>query len=259
MASRRTLSARWLDRRQHVETCPASPSTTSRRPYTPYMRKIIISVHVPKTVGRSFAVWLESVFGSGPIMRDNADRPIDPKSEMNIDPAGFLSRHGAARELPKGAQVVHGHFWAKKYERTENAVRIRFSVILSNVPFRITISGETRQAMVTACISVFLTRECECSILLACLKCVAATGITSFATSTCRVLTLLAICRFSMKNWDGLRLCFGVRGARATVGQNPVADYSSMREVALTTGPLRDELAELLADEVAFYRQHLGR
>jgi hypothetical protein len=45
-------------------------------------------------------------------------------------------------------------------------------------------NGETRQAMVTACISVFLTRECECSILLACRKCVAATGITSFATST---------------------------------------------------------------------------
>src|ERR1700732_2047994 len=59
------------------------------------------------------------------------------------------------------------------------------------------------------CISVFLTGEWEWSILLACLKCVAATGITSFATSTCRVLTLLAICRFSMKNWDGLRLCLG--------------------------------------------------
>jgi hypothetical protein len=32
-----------------------------------------------------------------------------------------------------------------------------------------------------------------------------------------------------------------------------------LRETALTIGPVRDELAEILADEVAFYRQHLGR
>jgi hypothetical protein len=56
-----------------------------------------------------------------------------------------------------------------------------------------------------------------------------------------------------------LEALLGVRGARATVGKNPAADYSSMRDVALTTGPGRDELAEILTDEVAFYRQHLGR
>src|SRR3984893_19204484 len=61
--------------------------------------------------------------------------------------------------------------------------------------------------MVTVCISVFLTREWECSILLACLRCGAATEITSFETSIWRPLTLLATCRFSMKNWDGLRHC----------------------------------------------------
>jgi hypothetical protein len=43
------------------------------------------------------------------------------------------------------------------------------------------------------------------------------------------------------------------------VGRNPAADYSLMREAALTTGPVREELAEILTDEVAFYRQHLGR
>ena len=56
-----------------------------------------------------------------------------------------------------------------------------------------------------------------------------------------------------------LEALLGVRGTHATVGRNPAADYSSMREVALTTGPVRDELAEILTDEVAFYRQHLGR
>jgi hypothetical protein len=56
------------------------------------MNKGIISVHVPKTAGTSFAVWLESVFGSGQLVRDYADRPIGPKSEMNVDPTEFLSR-----------------------------------------------------------------------------------------------------------------------------------------------------------------------
>jgi hypothetical protein len=107
---------------------PLKPSTW-RGPINearPYMNQVIISVHVPKAAGTSFAVWLESVFGSGQLVRDYADRPIDPKSEMNVDPTGFLSRHGAARRLPEGARVVHGHFWAKKYERIENAVRITF-------------------------------------------------------------------------------------------------------------------------------------
>src|ERR1700704_5394619 len=125
MATRRTLSARWLPRHQHVEA-RRKRRRVLQQAGRPYMNKVIISVHVPKTAGVSFAIWLESVFGSGQIVRDNADRPIDPKSEMNVDPAGFLSRNGAARQLPKGALVVHGHFWAKKYERTENAVRVTF-------------------------------------------------------------------------------------------------------------------------------------
>jgi hypothetical protein len=56
-----------------------------------------------------------------------------------------------------------------------------------------------------------------------------------------------------------LETLLGVRGALAMVGRNPAADYSLMREAALTTGPVRDELAEILTDEIAFYLQHLGR
>jgi hypothetical protein len=223
------------------------------------MKKIIISVHVPKTAGRSFAVWLESVFGSGPIVRDNTDRPIDPKSEMNIDPAGFLSRHGAARELSKGAQVVHGHFWAKKYERTENAVRITFLrdpiertvshyYFWRNTPSdghrlhqrvldeRMRMLDFARLPQMRGCYRDYFFRDVNMS------------GFDFIGDMS-----------FFDEELGRLEALLGVRGARATVGQNPAADYSSMREVALTTGPLRDELAELLADEVAFYRQHLGR
>jgi hypothetical protein len=43
-----------------------------------------------------------------------------------------------------------------------------------------------------------------------------------------------------------LEALLGVRGVRATVGGNPGADYASLREVALITGPVHDELAEIL-------------
>ncbi|MEX0408462.1 hypothetical protein ABGN05_22640 [Aquibium sp. LZ166] len=45
---------------------------------------------------------------------------------MNIREAEFLARHSSVRVLPEGAKVVHGHFWARKYEAVENAVRITF-------------------------------------------------------------------------------------------------------------------------------------
>src|ERR1700730_559078 len=109
MAPRRTLSARWLLRHQHGEA-RRKRRRLLQQAGRPYMKKVIISVHVPKTAGMSFAVWLESIFGCGRIVRDNADRPIDPKSEMNVDPARFLSRYGAARELPEEARAVHRHF-----------------------------------------------------------------------------------------------------------------------------------------------------
>jgi hypothetical protein len=97
------------------------------------MNKVIISVHVAKTAGTSFAVWLESVFGSGQIVRDNADRPIDPKSEMNVDPAGFLSRDGSARKLPREPWPCMATSGRKNTSGLRTPSVSRFYVILSNV------------------------------------------------------------------------------------------------------------------------------
>jgi hypothetical protein len=224
------------------------------------MKKSIISVHVPKTAGMSFAVWLESVFGSGQIVRDYGhDRPIDPKSEMHVDPAGFLSRHGAARELPEWALVIHGHFWAKKYERIENAFRIAFlrdpiERTISHYYFWLNRPGNGNSLH---------QRVLDEGM-----------GMLDFA----RLPQMRGFYRHyffrdvnmagfdfigDMSSFDEelgrLEALLGVVGSRATVNKNPEADYSSKREVALTTGPVRDELAEIFADEVAFYRQHLGR
>ncbi|MGH6794399.1 MAG: hypothetical protein ACREDD_00210 [Methylocella sp.] len=223
------------------------------------MNKAIISVHVPKTAGMSFAVWLESVFGTGQIARDYADRPIDPTSEMNVDPAGFLSRHGAARELPEGNLVVHGHFWVKKYERIENAVRITFlrdpiERTISHYYFWLNSSprGHSLHQRVLD----------ETMGMLDFARLPQMRGFYRdyfFRDVNMAGFDFVGDTSFFAEELGRLEALLGVRGARATVNQNPAADYSSMREIALTSGPVRDELAEILTDEVAFYRQHLGR
>ena len=223
------------------------------------MNKVIISVHVPKTADTSFAVWLESVFGGGQLVRDYADRPIDPKSEMNVDPAGFLSRYGTARQLPKGARAVHGHFWAKKYDRTENAVRITFlrdpiERTISHYYFWLNTQGHGH--------SLHQRVLDEGMGMLDFARLPQMRGFYRdyfFRDVDMAAFDFIGDMSFFDEELGRLEALLGVRGARATVGQNPAADYASMREVALTTGPVGDELAEILTDEVAFYRQHSGR
>jgi len=223
------------------------------------MNKAIISVHVPKTAGTSFAVWLESVFGSGQLVRDYDDRPIDPKSEMNVDPTGFLSRYGAARKLPKGALAVHGHFWAKKYERIENAVRITFlrdpiERAISHYYFWLNTPGDGH--------SLHQRVLDERMGMLDFARLPQMRGFYRdyvFRDVDMAAFDFIGDMSFFDEELGRLEALLGVRGTRATVGENPAANYSSMRELALTTGAVRDELAEILTDEVAFYRQHLGR
>lgn len=223
------------------------------------MNKVIISVHVPKTAGMSFAVWLESVFGSRKIVRDYADRPIDPKSEMNVDPAGFLSRNGASRRLPEGTLVVHGHFWAKKYERIENAVRITFlrdpiERTISHYYFWRNSAGDGHS------LHQRVLDEGMGLLEFARLPQIRGFYLDYFFRDV-NMADFDFIGNMSLfdEELGRLEALLGVRGARATVNQNPATVYSSMREVALATGPVRDELAAILTDEVAFYRQHSGR
>lgn len=84
----------------------------------------LVSVHIPKTAGTSFAEALQRLYGDG-LRIDNADRPLaHSRGERRL----AALRHACAtagRALPEGC--VHGHFLPLKYAL---ARRVRFCVWL---------------------------------------------------------------------------------------------------------------------------------
>ncbi len=94
--------------------------------YSPAQRLMLelISVHVPKCAGRSFALALERAYGPRAVYLDYGDRPLDPGSPMNVDPERFFAQF-AAGEFPfaAGKRVIHGHFHVAKYRAVDRACR----------------------------------------------------------------------------------------------------------------------------------------
>lgn len=75
---------------------------------------MIISVHIPKTAGTSFAKALEAHFGSG-LLQDYADLPTNtPQYERNRA-ALLASVHNAESAHSTGVACIHGHFLPLKY------------------------------------------------------------------------------------------------------------------------------------------------
>lgn len=91
---------------------------------------MIVSVHLPKTAGTSFAATLERNFGSA-LLRDYADFPINtPQYERNkLALQNCLSN---AEKDFQGIQCVHGHFLPMKYLLLSNRRDITFITWLRN-------------------------------------------------------------------------------------------------------------------------------
>jgi len=91
------------------------------RPEAARERRIMVSVHIPKTAGMSFLVLLWSVFGKRKVHRDYGgiewatDKLIQKAlySHEAKDPAEAL-RHACRRNK---LRCIHGHFYAEKYYR----------------------------------------------------------------------------------------------------------------------------------------------
>jgi hypothetical protein len=219
----------------------------------------VVSVHVPKTAGSTFRLWLATAFPcEGSLFLDYLDRPVDPLSHMNLDPKGFLVRQGK-RRLPKGAKVVHGHFWARKYEAVPDAFRMTFlrdpidrtvshywywmthppgdhSLHQRVLREKYTIEQFVQLPLIRGVYSLAFFRETDMSSF---------DFIGDFA-------------RFE-REVDRLERLLGRRGDRNRQNKNEDPAYADRKAETLAPGPMRDRLTNALADDVRFYEAWAGR
>ncbi|WP_419569506.1 hypothetical protein [Rheinheimera sp.] len=87
---------------------------------------MIVSVHVPKCAGTSLKMWYQQQFVDNRVLWDYSDLPMQPCSQTNMDPDGFLQRISTQRDVYDNYDLIHGHFWAKKYEFFSGAQFITF-------------------------------------------------------------------------------------------------------------------------------------
>jgi len=92
---------------------------------------MIISVHIPKTAGTSFAKGLEAHFCSG-LLKDYADLPTNtPKYERNRA-ALLASVQNAESDHLAGVECIHGHFLPLKYLLLSVKKDLRFITWMRN-------------------------------------------------------------------------------------------------------------------------------
>jgi len=83
----------------------------------------LISVHIPKCAGTSFATVLGRIYGKA-VLGDQVDQPMDPEMPFQKNFAAWKEEQDR-KPAPPGVRCIHGHFWAGKYDRqAPNAPRI---------------------------------------------------------------------------------------------------------------------------------------
>ena len=75
----------------------------------------LISVHIPKCAGTSFATVLERIYGKA-LLGDQVDQPMDPERPFQKNFAAWKEEQDR-KPAPPGVRAIHGHFWAGKYDR----------------------------------------------------------------------------------------------------------------------------------------------
>jgi hypothetical protein len=86
--------------------------------------KMIVSLHLPKTAGTSFAKSLKAHFGDG-LLKDYADRPINtPPYDRNVHALRASIENG--EKAFTGTRCIHGHFLPLKYLLLSVRMQITF-------------------------------------------------------------------------------------------------------------------------------------
>ena len=91
---------------------------------------MIISLHLPKTAGTSFAASLEDHFGPR-LLKDYADVPINTARYERNRAALQASLFNAENEFP-GIECIHGHFLPIKYLLLASNRKVRFVTWMRN-------------------------------------------------------------------------------------------------------------------------------
>ena len=85
----------------------------------------LLSVHFPKSAGKSLLRSLETAYSGAAVLTDYGDDPADPCSPFNLDPDGCL-RRAQEQIYDDQVRVIHGHFHISKYAHLRTAKRITF-------------------------------------------------------------------------------------------------------------------------------------
>jgi hypothetical protein len=75
----------------------------------------LVSVHLPKSAGTAFAYVLAQQYGRGLFMDYGSGR-LHPDALGQDMKSWQAEQVRKARQMPRYARVVHGHFWAGKYD-----------------------------------------------------------------------------------------------------------------------------------------------
>ena len=83
----------------------------------------IVSVHTPKVAGTTFSQQLRTILGVDAVLLDYADDPADHRSQASLDP---ISYQLDPIMTISPYRAVHGHFRPEKYDGLGSAFRLTF-------------------------------------------------------------------------------------------------------------------------------------
>jgi hypothetical protein len=211
------------------------------------VRRVVISVHFPKSAGTSLVRSAQAALGEARVLLDYGDNPANPGSRYRVDPVGFER----ARPRSTGDYAfIHGHFHPEKYALIEPCARMLVTILREPVDNLLSIYRFWRQAPAGDTLHDYFLKQNLSPLELARLPLIN------------RLMSETYFGSWDMTSFDfvgdyadyGGAVCqiaelLGVPLSECAENVSPKEDFAP---------EIRSELANLLAPEIAFYHQWRG-